>query len=513
MCLNSDAESKCPECFDVIADKTTRSGKSPDDIADSLQTDVAMEARVECAAILIDAQMCGCCLKIVATGICLNCSETLCADCTVLHGNMSVTRHHKVVDQACMTADDLALIRQIMCSYHPDQPSRMFCDSHKAAVCLVCVESTHRHCYNVRDLKEKMKEAHDDLAKVAATLKAGESKLELSIEALKGYLCDIKRTRQATLDDIDSKFDRLSKYINDCRQRLKEEAEGRYSVAEKTVEAEKAAMLKQQRNITSHKRLVDRVDNKMPLVCGVSDLPSTLRTTIRSLDLHTTLPAYLKDLSNAIPGMNEKALKNIERELCTIHLDEPDEHLPAGFRFHTKHGSDIELSLDQAVAERITGDEDSIVISADALESNILYEVRLDTTDECRPDWTLPCGVTVGDPEDLTLPTCYPTRWSDAVVIGYHDTHVLGLQKVTDVGNALRKLRVGSRLGVLVDSGNKLHLYIDGQDQGVAATRIRRPCHAFFGIRGSHKKISTLPLRIDPSTADQADSATDSDTY
>ncbi|PVD22021.1 hypothetical protein C0Q70_17824 [Pomacea canaliculata] len=59
------------------------------------------------------------------------------------------------------------------------------------------------------------------------------------------------------------------------------------------------------------------------------------------------------------------------------------------------------------------------------------------------------------------------------------------------IGDSLRRLQGGSRVGVLVDSFNDFHLYLDGQDQGIVATDIPPPWFAVFDICGSITKLST----------------------
>lgn len=59
----------------------------------------------------------------------------------------------------------------------------------------------------------------------------------------------------------------------------------------------------------------------------------------------------------------------------------------------------------------------------------------------------------------------------------------------TTLGKGLRRLEVGSRVGLLVDSSNYLHLYINGQDEGVVAKRVTLPCFAFFNICSSVTKV------------------------
>jgi hypothetical protein len=54
------------------------------------------------------------------------------------------------------------------------------------------------------------------------------------------------------------------------------------------------------------------------------------------------------------------------------------------------------------------------------------------------------------------------------------------LQQEPQVGQKLWDLRVGSRVGVVVDGDRSLHLYVDGEDQGVAATNLPQPCYPLF---------------------------------
>lgn len=51
-------------------------------------------------------------------------------------------------------------------------------------------------------------------------------------------------------------------------------------------------------------------------------------------------------------------------------------------------------------------------------------------------------------------------------------------------GPDLDSLASGHLVGVLVDSAGRLHLYVNGADQGVAATGVSHPCHALFDLYG-----------------------------
>nr|KAG5707036.1 hypothetical protein BaRGS_019641 [Batillaria attramentaria] len=257
--LKSETDAQCPLCRYAIVDPKDKASKSLDDIADSLPTDLAMEARVECAAILSQDHVCGGCRNSPAKSICLDCGEMLCTGCTIYHGNLQATRHHKVEDLATMTAERLASNRRLSCSTHPDEQSKLYCPTHGAAICHLCATSKHRACPEVREVEEKMQEARAVLAELAATLKAGESKLERAISELDQYLADMEKTTQAVLADIDRKCDRLESSVKKCRQRLKELTKKANTDVKTAVNDRKAYFLERRGRMTSHRRLVELI--------------------------------------------------------------------------------------------------------------------------------------------------------------------------------------------------------------------------------------------------------------
>nr|KAG5700570.1 hypothetical protein BaRGS_015366 [Batillaria attramentaria] len=282
-----------------------------------------MAARVECAAILSKDHVCSGCDTTPATSICLNCGDMMCTACTKTHKKFSMSKHHDVEDLATMTAERLAAKRRLPCSVHDDEQSKLYCPTHGAVICQLCATSKHRACPEVTELEEKMQEAHAVLAELAATLKAGESKLEGAISRLDQYLVDMEKATQAALADIDRKCDRLQSCVEACRKRMKELAKGANCEAKK---------------------------------------------------------------------------------------------MTTSWRFHTNHGKNIVLSNKQQTAQRVGWYGDAIVISSEAMTTNTLYEVRLDVVEG--DSGYLACGVTDGDPANLTLPSD-TAGWEEAVTIGW----------------------------------------------------------------------------------------------
>ncbi|XP_076451096.1 neuralized-like protein 4 isoform X1 [Babylonia areolata] len=88
---------------------------------------------------------------------------------------------------------------------------------------------------------------------------------------------------------------------------------------------------------------------------------------------------------------------------------------------------------------------------------------------------------------DLKTTTINST-WPSAVVF------FLFLQDDNNkVGAALRDLRENHRVGLALDSAHCLHLYVDGQDQGIAARGLTDPCYAMFDVVDYYEQITALP--------------------
>lgn len=65
------------------------------------------------------------------------------------------------------------------------------------------------------------------------------------------------------------------------------------------------------------------------------------------------------------------------------------------------------------------------------------------------------------------------------------------LQNVNTSCPGLLTVKVGSHLGVLIDSAYCLHIYIDGKDQGVVVRYVRQPCYAMFDLYSCLRKVHT----------------------
>nr|KAG5707956.1 hypothetical protein BaRGS_025094 [Batillaria attramentaria] len=314
--LKSDNEGKCPLCRCAIVDPKERASKSCEDIADALPTDLAMAALVESARILSKDHVCCVCVNVAATSICLNCGDMFCQSCTIVHGKMSATRHHKVESLTSMTPERLSASRPASCSAHTDRAPELFCPTHGVSVCLLCAMSDHQDCRKEK-LEKKVDEARAILGDLVTTLSEGEKALERAISQLDQHRLTIDKTTQATMADIDAACDRLESSVRTCRRRLKELAKAADADMKFEVHGGKAVLLERRGKLTSHRRLAKRVQ-QTTLPSSVGEMTSTLQERVLGLDYSQTLPADVKRMTIRKLTIDPQALTQIEKKLNTI---------------------------------------------------------------------------------------------------------------------------------------------------------------------------------------------------
>lgn len=65
----------------------------------------------------------------------------------------------------------------------------------------------------------------------------------------------------------------------------------------------------------------------------------------------------------------------------------------------------------------------------------------------------------------------------------------LAFQVKSHYGPNLDSLQTRHFVGILVDASNRLHLYVNGIDQGIAAKGIQHPCYAVVDVYGQCEEV------------------------
>ncbi|KAK7088530.1 hypothetical protein V1264_022440 [Littorina saxatilis] len=500
--LQSQDLALCPLCRCAIVDPEERGQKTWQDVADGFPTDLAMADLVGAHRLLKQSHSCCICEEAAATCLCLTCGDLFCESCRKIHLKQKVARNHTVEDLTSLTADKVAGSQHAACAVHADKTTELFCPTHGESICHLCATSRHRSCPEVKDMDEKVKDARAVLAELAVTLTEGEARLDKAIQQLDAHLAETEKQTKKAVAEIEAVCARLKKSVQDCRHRLNELAHSACSDVKEAVTETKTCLLQRRGKLTSHKHVVQRVQEAKNRDT-VSTMTPVMQTRVGSLDCSVTLPSDAKVVSKVTVVIDAEAVTQIEKELSGLGqakvMSADLDFVPVPvLSFHDNHGENIVLSNNKQTAEKRGYDYyGGIVVASQPMMTNMLYEVILDRRDAVNGNmvWT---GATTTPPEALTLPS-NAYGWPSAVVINDSSVDVNGGQRLnTNVGQKLVGLPEKSRVGVMLDKKRSLHLYINGDDQGEAAPSLPDPCFAFFDVDWPYMQITALPVRRIP---------------
>ena len=313
--MKTQQEALCPLCRCAIIEEEQRTVQSLEDIADGFPTDLAMEELVEAQRLLNKEHDCCVCEDVAATDLCLNCGDMLCKACKKVHGKLSLSKDHIVEDLSSLTAEKIVANRQSTCEAHPDKTTELYCPTHGASICLLCASSKHRNCPEVKDLEEKAEEARANFAELAATLIAKGKELDRAISQLDQHLQDTEKQMQATIAEIEETCDRLESAVKACRRRLRELALSTCSNVRDSVHAGKTCLLQRRGKLTSHERVMQRVEG-LKTLRKRQTMTSVMQTRMAELDCSATLSA--KVVSTVTIFIDPKVVSVIERGLSGL---------------------------------------------------------------------------------------------------------------------------------------------------------------------------------------------------
>uniref|UniRef100_A0A3Q4G8W8 Neuralized-like protein 4 n=1 Tax=Neolamprologus brichardi TaxID=32507 RepID=A0A3Q4G8W8_NEOBR len=185
----------------------------------------------------------------------------------------------------------------------------------------------------------------------------------------------------------------------------------------------------------------------------------------------------------------------LDNSLCTSNVTEKSFpiHSPVAgvaHRLHSKHGKNVVLLGEGCQAVRVGGYAHGIAFSAKELKTDELFEVRIDEVDE---QWcgSLHIGLTTLAP--LELPSCPLSGLSPSLpqlrtkvtwLLCGSEVRRNGVLQRQNYGCSLDRLMVGNRVGVKRCNDDTMHIFIDGEDMGPAATAVAKNVYAVLDLYG-----------------------------
>ncbi|XP_076455337.1 E3 ubiquitin-protein ligase TRIM56-like isoform X2 [Babylonia areolata] len=454
-CLLSWLESKksasCPLCRHWIMDAD--SGGDFKEFADMLPTDLSMVRLVEAEQLLHKQHQCCACAAVVATSLCLSCRDMMCKSCAKLHTRFSISKNHTVEALSSLTPEKLAANKPPpTCAYHANEVCTLYCPTHEELICHTCAVTRHRQCQEVKELEERVSEAHAVLAELVKKLKEGQVMMNHSIEQLDQHLQETEKKTQTLMAEIEAVCDKLESAVKECRRHLKELVHRAGAEVKDAVQDGKTYLLQQKGKVTCHSIVAERIQ-ETKAKDEVLTMTAMMKSRVDDLDLSATLPADFKVISAVKMEISPQVVSEVEaklRELAEVQC------VPADVKAQPK----VEMNE---------------VLSGMSYNYNMV-------------------GVALQAPDTISVPSAVYWSSSFAAVIDHRRVLNQGRERRSNLGAPLENVDVGSRVGLLLDSRRDVHLYLDGRDLGVFASAIPEPCFFLMDLIGRWKKVTTLPL-------------------
>ncbi|XP_035889004.1 neuralized-like protein 4 isoform X4 [Phyllostomus discolor] len=169
-------------------------------------------------------------------------------------------------------------------------------------------------------------------------------------------------------------------------------------------------------------------------------------------------------------------------------------------RFHSTCGKNVTLEEDGTRAVRAAGYAHGLVFSTKELKTEEVFEVKVEELDE---KWagSLRIGLTTLAPGEMGpgagggpgLPPSLPElRTKTTWMVSSCEVRRDGLLQRMNYGRNLERLGVGSCVGIRRGTDDSMHVLVDGEDMGPAATGIAKNVWAVLDLYGPVRSVSIV---------------------
>eukprot|EP00095_Tigriopus_kingsejongensis_P009407 maker-scaffold143_size313727-snap-gene-1.19 protein:Tk09407 transcript:maker-scaffold143_size313727-snap-gene-1.19-mRNA-1 annotation:"neuralized-like protein 4-like" len=164
-------------------------------------------------------------------------------------------------------------------------------------------------------------------------------------------------------------------------------------------------------------------------------------------------------------------------------------------RFHECQGSLVRLSNNHRTAERQRPYDEfnnGVVMTHRPLRDSELFEIRIDRLVD-KWSGSIEVGISVHNPSVLEFPATMTNQRSGTMMMSGCGILTNGRGTRREYGEFnLDELHVGDRIGMMRKSNGNLHFYINGLDQGVAATKVPQQMWGVVDLYGMTVKVTIV---------------------
>ncbi|KAK9728651.1 Neuralized [Popillia japonica] len=168
---------------------------------------------------------------------------------------------------------------------------------------------------------------------------------------------------------------------------------------------------------------------------------------------------------------------------------------PDKLRFHERCGSLVKLSNGQRTAERrrpLDEFNNGVVMTHRPLRDSELFEIRIDRLVD-KWSGSIEMGITTHNPSTLMFPATMTNMRSGTIMMSGCGILTNGKGTRREYGDFnLDELSEGDRVGMMRKPDGNLHYFINGLDQGIAATRVPTTVWGVIDLYGMTIKVSIV---------------------
>jgi neuralized-like protein 4 len=192
-----------------------------------------------------------------------------------------------------------------------------------------------------------------------------------------------------------------------------------------------------------------------------------------------------------VPMLVELSVENTSSSGMDQVFNDPNDKL----RFHARCGSLVKLTSNSRTAERRRPFDEfnnGIAMTSRPLKDNELFEIRIDRLVD-KWSGSIEAGVTTHCPSALQFPATMTNLRSGTIMMSGCGILTNGKGTRREYGEFnLDELREGDRIGMMRKANGNLHYYINGRDQGVAATRVAQTLWGVIDLYGMTIKVTIV---------------------
>ncbi|XP_032236441.2 neuralized-like protein 4 isoform X1 [Nematostella vectensis] len=171
--------------------------------------------------------------------------------------------------------------------------------------------------------------------------------------------------------------------------------------------------------------------------------------------------------------------------------DEAETTPKTRFLFSRHCGQHVRLDNRRVSARRVASYNYGVVLSDVPLLHNALFQIRV-TKLESHWSGSLMVGLTDHDPECLNLPSTANSMKICPWIVVNKAVYINGNKVFEGLGRGLDDLRVGDTVGLMIDTSARLHVFVNGEDQGVVAEDLPAKPHMVVDLYGSCQEVSIV---------------------